>query len=383
MGGSTVTITGTGLDGATVVRFGGAAGTITADSATQITVTSPPSAGTAGGTGAGIVDVTVTTPGGTSHHAAADHYAYTAPPPAITGVSPPSGGTAGGTTVTITGTGLAGATAVRFGAAAATITADSATQITVTSPPGTGRVDITVTTPAGTSPASQGNYSYAANPKPAQSITFAVPAAAAAGGTAALSAAGGGSGNPVVFTVDPASGPGVCTVSGTTVTYTAIGTCIIDANQAGNGHYAAAPQIQRTITVSGLSQSISLSAPAAGYVRDSGHLIGRRRRLGQPGRADLRQRRRVHPVRDHRDLHRAGQLRRGRRTRPATGATRTRPRSGARSRSGRSPNRSPSSPRRRGPCGPRRSCRPPAAPPATPSCLLPPPPGSATCPEAR
>ena len=75
-----------------------------------------------------------------------------------------------------------------------------------------------------------------------------------------------------MFTVDPASGPGVCTVSGTTVTYTAIGTCVIDANQAGNGHYAAAPQVQHTVTVSGLSQSITLAAPASGYVRDSGHL---------------------------------------------------------------------------------------------------------------
>ena len=214
----------------------------------------------------------MTTPGGTSHHSAADRYAYTASPPAVTGVSPPSGGTAGGTTVTITGTGLAGATAVRFGAAAAAITAGSGTQITVTSPPGTGRVAITVTTPAGTSPTSQGYYSYTTQPKPAQSITFSVAASAAAGGSAGLSAAGGGSGNPVVFTVDPASGPGVCTVSGATVTYTAIGTCVIDANQAGNGHYAGAPQVQHTITVTGLTQSISLSAPAQGYVRDSGHL---------------------------------------------------------------------------------------------------------------
>ena len=214
----------------------------------------------------------MTTPGGTSHRSAADRYAYTAPRPAITGVSPPSGSTAGGTTVTITGTGLAGATAVRFGAAAAAITAGSATQITVTSPPGRGRVDITVSTPAGTTPAGQGHYSYSAQPQPAQSITFPVPASAAAGGSAALPATGGGSGNPVVFTVDPASGPGVCTVSGTTVTYTATGTCVIDANQAGNGHYAAAPQVQHAITVSGLSQSISLAAPAQGYVHDTGHL---------------------------------------------------------------------------------------------------------------
>ncbi len=42
---------------------------------------------------------------------------------------------------------------VSFGGAAAKITADSATQITVVSPAGTGTVDITVTTSAGTSAA--------------------------------------------------------------------------------------------------------------------------------------------------------------------------------------------------------------------------------------
>ena len=285
-GGTTVTITGTGLAGATVVRFGGAAGTITADSGTRITVTSPPSTGIvttaaitadSGGhitaTGTGIVDVTVTTPGGTSHPTAADHYTYTAPRPAVTGASPASGSTAGGTTVTITGTGLAGATGVRFGAAAATITADSSTQITVTSPPGTGTVDITVTTRAGTSPTTAAShYAYTTRPKLTQSISFTAPASGTAGGSAALSATGGGSGNPVVFSVDASSGPQVCTVSGTTVTYTAAGSCVIDANQAGNGKYADAPQVQRMITVSGIPQSISLTAPARGTVRGSGHV---------------------------------------------------------------------------------------------------------------
>jgi len=41
----------------------------------------------------------------------------------------------------------------------------------------------------------------------------------------------------------------VCTVSGTTVHYAAAGKCVIDANQAGTGSYAAAPQVQQTITV--------------------------------------------------------------------------------------------------------------------------------------
>ena len=63
--------------------------------------------------------------------------------PRSRGVSPASGSTAGGTTVTITGTGLAHATVVRFGGVAGTITADSATRITVTSPPSASTVDIT------------------------------------------------------------------------------------------------------------------------------------------------------------------------------------------------------------------------------------------------
>jgi serine/threonine-protein kinase len=293
MGGTPVTITGTGLAHATVVRFGGVAGRITADSDTRITVASPPSIGTVRRTvttaaitadsgtpitgtsspGTGTVDITVTTPAGTSKPATADHFTYTAPRPAVTGVSPDSGGTAGGTTVSITGTGLAGATGVRFGGVAGQITADSNTQVTVTSPPGTGTVTITVTTPAGTSaPAAAGRYTYTARPKRTQSISFTGPAPGAAGGSAALSASGGGSGLPVTFSVDPVSGPGVCAVSGSTVSYAMAGPCVIDANQAGNATYAAAPQVQRMITVTGKSQSISFTAPPAGTVGGSAAL---------------------------------------------------------------------------------------------------------------
>jgi len=85
-----------------------------------------------------------------------------------------------------------------------------------------------------------------------QAISFTAPASGSVGGSAALSATGGGSGNPVVFTV-ASSGAGVCSVSGangTTVSYLAAGSCVIDANQAGNANYQAAPQVPRTITVS-------------------------------------------------------------------------------------------------------------------------------------
>jgi len=82
-----------------------------------------------------------------------------------------------------------------------------------------------------------------------QSISFTAPSSGAVWSSTLLSATGGGSGNPVVFSVDGASGAHVCHVSGSTVTYTAAGTCVIDANQAGNDSYADAPQVQGKITV--------------------------------------------------------------------------------------------------------------------------------------
>jgi hypothetical protein len=63
----------------------------------------------------------------------------------------PSHGNAG-TTVTITGGGFAGATAVRFGSAKArSFTVDSDSSITAVAPTGSGTVGVSVTTPAGTS----------------------------------------------------------------------------------------------------------------------------------------------------------------------------------------------------------------------------------------
>ncbi|WFT91393.1 IPT/TIG domain-containing protein [Bradyrhizobium barranii] len=146
-GGTSVTITGTALSGATAVKFGTTNATsFTVNSATSITAVSP--------AGAGTVDITVTTPGGTSATSASDQFSYT-PAPTVGSISPSSGSAIGATSVAITGTGFTGATAVKFGANNATsFTVNSATSITATSPPGAGTVDVTVTTAGGTSPTS-------------------------------------------------------------------------------------------------------------------------------------------------------------------------------------------------------------------------------------
>jgi hypothetical protein len=165
-GGNGVVVFGSGLSGATSVRFGGVAVAVASVNAagTELTTVAPP--------GTGTVDVTVTTPlGGTSATTTADRYTYVAappPPPAptVAGLTPASGPAAGGTTVTIAGSSFAGATAVGFGGTpAAAFTVDGPNQITATAPAGSGTVDVTVTTPGGTSATGAADqYAYAAAP---------------------------------------------------------------------------------------------------------------------------------------------------------------------------------------------------------------------------
>ena len=81
----------------------------------------------------------MTGPGGTTTTSAADQFTYMAAP-TVTGISPLAGPLAGGTTVTITGTGFTGATAVDFGtmpATSFTVNADGSDH--GHQPPGSGR----------------------------------------------------------------------------------------------------------------------------------------------------------------------------------------------------------------------------------------------------
>ncbi|MBM7077169.1 IPT/TIG domain-containing protein [Micromonospora humida] len=139
-GGTTVTITGTGFTAATGVTFDGVPGTgFTVNPAgTTITVVTPPNT-------AGPADVRLVFPAGT---ATAPVFTYVAP--TITSIVPGAGPTTGGTTVTITGTGLTGATGVNFGNTPGTnlVVNPGGTSLTVVTPPGqVGPVDVTVLLP--------------------------------------------------------------------------------------------------------------------------------------------------------------------------------------------------------------------------------------------
>ena len=230
-GGTSVTISGTSLAGATSVKLGTANATnVAVVSSTQITATSP--------AGSGTVDVTVTTPAGTSASSAANQYTYLTGP-GVTGVSPAAGPTGGGNTVTITGSSLANATAVKFGTATATIKTDIATSITATAPAGSaGTVDITVTTALGTSPTSAADrYTYLAAP----TVTGINPTSGPTGGGTAVTITGTNfAGTPTIkFGANAATNISVVTSSQITATSPAGSAATVDVTVTTPGGTSA------------------------------------------------------------------------------------------------------------------------------------------------
>lgn len=130
VGGTVVSIKGTGFSGASEVTFGSKpAAKYEVTSADTISATAPP--GTTG-----TVDVRVSTPDGTSEAVSADHFTYGGP--TITAFTPKEGPKAGGTKVTITGSGfntLAGKTTFEFGTAPGTsVSCSSSSSCTVLTP---------------------------------------------------------------------------------------------------------------------------------------------------------------------------------------------------------------------------------------------------------
>ncbi len=94
-----------------------------------------------------------------------------------------------------------------------------------------------------------------------QVITFSsiAPSDAAVGGSYTVAASGGGSGEPVAFSIGSDSGS-VCSIAGTTVTFTGRGGCRLLANQAGGNGYGPAPQAQQLFYVADSSQVVPFAA---------------------------------------------------------------------------------------------------------------------------
>jgi hypothetical protein len=151
----------------------------------------------------GPVDVTVTTPGGTSAGVPADQFTFVAAPvPMVTALSVTSGPPTGGAYITIIGSGFAGVMGVSFGGTAATgISADSDNRLLVLVPAHVaGTVDVIITTPGGTSAIAPGDqYSYVASSLGPVIAALSLTSGTAAGGDALTILGSGFTGATAVY----------------------------------------------------------------------------------------------------------------------------------------------------------------------------------------
>ena len=90
-----------------------------------------------------------------------------------------------------------------------------------------------------------------------QAIVFGPAPSLLYQGSAVVAATGGASGSAVIFS---STTPSVCTVSGATVTDITAGSCIVAANQAGNGNYSAAAQVTQSFVIARMNSQSTLSS---------------------------------------------------------------------------------------------------------------------------
>jgi len=95
--------------------------------------------------------------------------------------------------------------------------------------------------------------------KATQTITFTQPDATTYGAGPITLSASSSAGLTVSFTSGTTS---VCTVSGSSVTILAAGTCTITASQAGSSNYSAATSVPRSITINKASQAALTAVPS-------------------------------------------------------------------------------------------------------------------------
>ena len=175
--GTSVTISGANLSGATAVTLGGRAAAFSVVSASQVRATVP--------TGASSGSFAVTTPGGTATSGSAFTVVAPVAAPSISSLSPSSGPV--GTSVTISGANLSGATAVTLGGRAAAFSVVSASQVRATVPTGASSGSFAVTTPGGT--ATSGSAFTVVAPVAEPSISSLSPSSGPVGTSVTISGA--------------------------------------------------------------------------------------------------------------------------------------------------------------------------------------------------
>jgi hypothetical protein len=202
--------------------------------------------------------------------------------------SPPSGASVGGPDYTVSASASSGL-AVTFSAAPASSGVCTVSGSTV-SLVGVGTCTVRAD--------QAGNATYQAAPQQSQSFavgldpqtisfTSSPPSGTVVGDPAYVVSASATSGLTVVFSVT-ASSAGICTVAGSSVTFDAAGTCTINADQSGNGSYAAAPRVQQSFTIGGPSapsvQSINFtsSAPSGAFVGGPSYTVSASASSGLP-----------------------------------------------------------------------------------------------------
>ncbi|MFA6363344.1 beta strand repeat-containing protein [Methanoregula sp.] len=251
-GGTTVTITGTNLTGASSVTFNSTAATIVGTStATSITAITPAHV-------AGKATVNITTFSGTGGFVATNDAFTFASGPSITSISPLNGTISGGTEVTLRGTNLTGVTLVTFGGIPATNWSGMSndTWIQARSPASTaGAVDVTVSTLSG-SATSPTKFTYIGVP----TITSISPAAGMANSTTDVTITGTSFTGVTTVTFGGAVATNMVFVNDTTITATApshvAGAVTVQVNTpngAGFGTftYVAAPTFASISPVNG------------------------------------------------------------------------------------------------------------------------------------
>ena len=219
-GGTAVTITGTNfLAGATATFDVATSPKVVVVNSTTITATTPPHVAK---TPPAPINVTVTNKAGDNGTLPAS-FTYTATPvstaPRINLVSPNTGSPSGGDTVTITGINYVSGLSVTFGGVPATVNSRTANSINVTTPGGSGKVDVVVTNPDTQSSTVKAAFNYASPPGP-PSVGSVTPASGSSNGGTTITVAGSGFTYGAVVTVGGTRALSIAVLNGNAITAT-------------------------------------------------------------------------------------------------------------------------------------------------------------------